>query len=111
MPLLSRREFLIASSAAASAVMFTGCVPPQREQTAESRVLMAEDVLSAYDSWYATTCRGCPAACGVVVRVVDGRARKVEGNPDHPVNRGKLCARGQSVVQEQYHPDRIHGPL
>ena len=111
MPLLRRRDFLLTSSAAAGAVLFTGCVPPQRQMEAESRVLLAEDMLSAYDSWYATTCRGCDAGCGAVVRVVDGRARKVEGNPDHPVNRGKLCARGQALVQEEYHPDRIRGPL
>ena len=111
MPLLRRRDFLLTSSVAAGAVLFSGCVPPQRQMEAESRVLLAEDVLSAYDNWYATTCRGCEAGCGVVVRVVDGRARKVEGNPDHPVNRGKLCARGQALVQEQYHPDRIRGPL
>ena len=111
MPLLSRREFLLTSSVAAGAVLFTGCVPPQMQMETESRVLQAEDVLSAYDNWYATTCRGCEAGCGVVVRVVDGRARKVEGNPDHPLNRGKLCARGQATVQEQYHPDRIRGPL
>ena len=108
---MKRRQFVVASSAAAGAVLFAGCVPPQREMTAESRPLMAEDVLSAYDTWYATTCRGCDAACGVVVRVVDGRARKVEGNPNHPLNRGKLCARGQALVQEEYHPDRIRGPL
>jgi anaerobic selenocysteine-containing dehydrogenase len=73
--------------------------------------LLAEDVLSAYDNWYATTCRQCAAGCGAIVRVVDGRARKVEGNPDHPLNQGKLCARGQAIVQEQYHPDRMRGPL
>jgi anaerobic selenocysteine-containing dehydrogenase len=111
MSLLRRREFLLASSAAAGAVLFSGCVPPPREMEGESRVLLAEDLLSAYDNWYATTCRGCAAGCGVVVRVVDGRARKVEGNPEHPLNRGKLCARGQAIVQEQYHPDRVRGPL
>ena len=111
MPLL-RREFLVAGSgAAAGAVLFAGCVPPPREMQGESRVLLAEDLLSAYDNWYATTCRGCAAGCGAVVRIVDGRARKVEGNPDHPVNMGKLCARGQAIVQEQYHPDRLQGPL
>jgi menaquinone reductase, molybdopterin-binding-like subunit len=47
----------------------------------------------------------------MLVRVVEGRAKKAEGNPDHPVNRGKLCARGQASVQEQYHPDRVIGPL
>ena len=110
-PGITRREFLLASSVAAGGVLFAGCVPPKHEVQAESRVRMAEDILSAYDNWYATTCRGCQAGCGLVVRVVDGRARKAEGNPDHPINRGKLCARGQAVVQEQYHPDRVRGPL
>jgi anaerobic selenocysteine-containing dehydrogenase len=108
---VTRREFLLTTSVAAGAVLFAGCVPPPREVEGESRVLLAEDLLSAYDNWYATTCRGCQAGCGVVVRVVDGRARKVEGNPDHPLNAGKLCARGQATVQEQYHPDRLQGPL
>jgi anaerobic selenocysteine-containing dehydrogenase len=111
MTTLRRREFLLTTSLAAGAVIFAGCVPPPREVEGESRVLLAEDLLSAYDNWYATTCRGCGAGCGVVVRIVDGRARKVEGNPDHPVNQGKLCARGQAIVQEQYHPDRLQGPL
>jgi anaerobic selenocysteine-containing dehydrogenase len=45
------------------------------------------------------------------VRVSEGRAKKVEGNPLHPVNRGKLCARGQAILQELYHPDRVAQPL
>src|SRR5438067_2222285 len=110
-PLLKRRDFLMASSAATGAVLFGGCVPPPAEMEGESRILLAEDLLSAYDNWYATACRGCSAGCGAVVRVVDGRARKAEGNPDHPINRGKLCARGQALVQAQYHPDRLRGPL
>jgi molybdopterin-containing oxidoreductase family iron-sulfur binding subunit len=55
----------------------------------------------------ATTCRECPAGCGMHVRHVDGRITKAEGNPDHPVNRGGLCARGQSALQGVYDPDRI----
>ena len=35
---------------------------------------------------------------------------KLEGNPDHPVNRGALCARGQAALQGLYHPDRFAGP-
>src|SRR5262249_35755090 len=58
-----------------------------------------------------TVCRQCAGGCGMLVRVIEGRAKKVEGNPDHPVNRGKLCARGQASVQEEYHPDRLQGPL
>lgn len=55
----------------------------------------------------ATTCRECPAGCGMHVRHRDGRVTKAEGNPGHPVNRGGLCARGQSALQGVYDPDRI----
>ncbi len=60
-------------------------------------------------SVYATTCRECPAGCGMHARCRDGRATKVEGNPAHPINRGRLCARGQSSVQGLYDPDRVKG--
>jgi anaerobic selenocysteine-containing dehydrogenase len=40
-----------------------------------------------------------------------GLARKLEGNPLHPVNQGRLCARGQAAIQLTYHPDRIRQPL
>ncbi|HEY3109114.1 MAG TPA: 4Fe-4S ferredoxin, partial [Chloroflexota bacterium] len=109
---LSRRELLaLGTAAAAGAVMFTGCQPAPRELMAQSRVRLAEDVLTAYENWYATACRQCGAGCGLIARVVEGRAKKLEGNPDHPLNQGRLCARGQAGVQEQYHPDRIQGPL
>jgi anaerobic selenocysteine-containing dehydrogenase len=111
---LSRRQFLqVLAASGAGAVVFTGCQPPPalREFQAQSRVRLAEDILSAYENWYATACRQCGAGCGVIVRVIEGRAKKVEGNPDHPLNRGKLCARGQALVQEQYHPDRLRSPL
>jgi molybdopterin-containing oxidoreductase family iron-sulfur binding subunit len=45
------------------------------------------------------------------VRVREGRAVKVEGNPDHPLNQGRLCARGQAALQGTYNPDRVRGPL
>ncbi len=60
---------------------------------------------------FATTCRECPAGCGMHVRVREGRAIKCEGNPDHPVNQGGLCPRGQSAPQGLYDPDRVRGPL
>ncbi|MFO0753880.1 MAG: molybdopterin-dependent oxidoreductase, partial [Thermodesulfovibrionales bacterium] len=55
----------------------------------------------------ATTCRECPAGCGMHVRHKDGRITKAEGNPVHPVNRGGLCPRGQSALQGVYDPDRV----
>lgn len=59
----------------------------------------------------ATTCRECPAGCGMYVRHRDGRIVKCEGNPDHPINMGGLCPRGQSAPQGLYDPDRIKVPL
>jgi len=59
----------------------------------------------------ATTCRECPAGCGMHVRCRDGRVVKPEGNPNHPVSRGGLCPRGQSAPQGLYDPDRVRQPL
>ncbi|MFN0070729.1 MAG: molybdopterin-dependent oxidoreductase [Chloroflexota bacterium] len=108
---ISRRQFLQLSAVAGSAIAFAGCKPPPGELVVQSRVRLAEDLVSAYDNWYATACGGCGAGCGIIVRVVAGRAKKVEGNPDHPLNLGRSCARAQALVQEQYHPDRIPQPL
>ncbi len=108
----TRRQFLqAAATTSVGAVVFTGCQPARHEFLIESRPQLAEDVVNGYENWYATVCRGCSAGCGTIVRVIDGQAKKVEGNPDHPLNLGKLCARGQASVQEQYHPDRIQGPM
>lgn len=63
------------------------------------------------ERWIATTCGQCPAGCGIKVRVFEGHAVKIEGNPDHPVNGGGIGPKGQAGLQLLYHPDRIHGPL
>jgi anaerobic selenocysteine-containing dehydrogenase len=70
-----------------------------------------EGVTPGIANYYASACRSCPAGCGILVRVSEGRAKKIEGNPEHPVNRGKLCGRGQAALQELYHPDRVPQPL
>ncbi len=109
---LSRREFLkVSGVSAAGAVVFAGCSAPEREMRIESPVLLPEDTVSSFENWYASVCRQCAAGCGIIVRVVEGRAKKIEGNPDHPLNRGKVCARGVAGVQALYHPDRIRTPL
>jgi Fe-S-cluster-containing dehydrogenase component/anaerobic selenocysteine-containing dehydrogenase len=61
--------------------------------------------------FFATTCRECPAGCGMHLWYRDGRVTKAEGNPAHPVNRGGLCARGQSALQGLYDPDRVQRVL
>src|SRR5271170_7618859 len=58
---------------------------------------------------YATTCMECASACGMVVRTREGRAIKAEGNPDHPLNQGALCIRGQASLQTHYNPARFTG--
>jgi molybdopterin-containing oxidoreductase family iron-sulfur binding subunit len=70
-----------------------------------------ENVLPGVPYWYASTCRECPAGCGTRVKTREGRAIKIEGNPDHPVNQGGLCARGQAALQGLYDPDRLKGPV
>lgn len=63
------------------------------------------------EHWVASVCQFCPGGCGVRARVVDGRVVKVEGNPFHPVNRGRLCPVGQAAPQFLYHPDRLRAPM
>lgn len=58
-----------------------------------------------------SVCRECPGGCGVRVRCIGGRPVKVDGNPLHPVNGGRLCPKGQAMLQSLYHPDRVAGPL
>ena len=69
------------------------------------------DVIPGVANWYPSLCTQCSAGCGIHVRVMEGRAKKIEGNPLHPINKGKLCARGQASLQALYNPDRIKKPL
>ena len=62
-------------------------------------------------TWYNTVCSMCAAGCGISVRTREGRAKKIEGNPSHPVSQGRLCALGQAGLQVLYNPDRLTGPL
>lgn len=70
-----------------------------------------EDFSPGIATWYNTSCSMCDAGCGISVRTREGRAKKIEGNPAHPVNQGRLCARGQAGLQVLYNPDRLTGPL
>lgn len=70
-----------------------------------------ENVIPGVANWYASLCTQCSAGCGAIVKIVDGRAKKIEGNKLHPINKGKLCARGQAGLNALYNPDRIQGPL
>jgi anaerobic selenocysteine-containing dehydrogenase len=62
------------------------------------------------ESWVKTTCALCPSGCGLDVRVVDGKAVKVEGNPLHPLNQGVCCLKGQASLEVLYSPERLQRP-
>jgi anaerobic selenocysteine-containing dehydrogenase len=108
---LSRRDFLkLAGAGAATTSVLTGCGPASRYVRREPYTRMPEYSYNGQSTYYATTCRECSAGCGIVVRTMQGRAIKVEGNANNPVNLGKTCARGQVTLQGLYNPDRIQNP-
>ncbi len=58
-----------------------------------------------------STCGLCYSGCGILVHTTDGQVTKVTGDPDSPVNRGTLCAKGRASLEYLYHPDRLKRPL
>ena len=58
-----------------------------------------------------TTCYMCACRCGVNVHLKDGKLRFLEGNPDHPINKGVLCAKGSAGIMNHYSPARLKKPL
>jgi anaerobic selenocysteine-containing dehydrogenase len=58
-----------------------------------------------------TDCTLCYHSCGTKVTVKDGRAVKVEGLESHPLNKGKLCPKGEVALDNIYHPNRLKYPM
>jgi len=58
-----------------------------------------------------TTCYMCACRCGIRVTVRDGEVRYIQGNPNHPLNKGVICAKGASGIMKQYSPARLTKPL
>ncbi len=107
---MDRRTFLQLSGITAATALLAGC-KSANEKLIPYLIPPDEGVTPGIANYYASSCRSCQAGCGILVRVSEGRAKKIEGNPLHPVNKGKLCARGQAALQELYHPDRVRQPL
>lgn len=107
---VKRRDFLKVLSVTGAATAAIGCTSGDVEKLIPYLV-SPDQTTPGVSNYYATTCRECAAGCGLIVEVRDGRAIKSEGNPQHPVNRGALCARGQSGLQGLYNPDRFRGPM
>jgi anaerobic selenocysteine-containing dehydrogenase/Fe-S-cluster-containing dehydrogenase component len=109
---LDRRRFLtvLGTTTAGGALALGGC-STDRVQKLVPYLVQSEDQVPGVATWYASSCTECDQGCGVHVRTREGRAVKLEGNPDHPVNRGKLCSRGQAALQGLYNPGRIQTPM
>ncbi|MGK2962517.1 MAG: molybdopterin-dependent oxidoreductase, partial [Gemmatimonadaceae bacterium] len=110
MTTVKRREFLKVVGATTAATTAIGCTSESVEKLIPYLV-SPDETVPGVSTFYSTTCRECSAACGVVAETRDGRAIKLEGNPEHPLNRGALCARGQAALQGLYNPDRYRGPM
>ncbi|MDO9251664.1 MAG: molybdopterin oxidoreductase family protein [Hydrogenophaga sp.] len=72
------------------------CSPPLAGATTETRN---------------TTCYMCACRCGIRVHLRNGEVRYIEGNPEHPLNQGVICAKGSSGIMKQYSPARLSKPL
>ena len=93
---LDRRDFLKIVGLSAGAAATAGCEDPASKLIAD--VVQPEEITPGIAVVYASTCQECSAACGLHVKTREGRPIKLEGNPDHPINRGRLCARGQAGI-------------
>ncbi len=121
---MKRRDFLKISAVGAAAFTAEGCGNPGTQLI---RFIPEETLVPGLALWRPGVCNQCPASCGLQIKIMQGDAevvrngqfgviqmglaKKLEGNPQHPVNRGKLCARGQAGLQVTYNPDRIQWPL
>ena len=109
---LTRRQFLKwAGATGIGAVVFNGCNVPDEEIQVQSPLRMPEDLVTGRDNYYATVFQSNGGSEGLMVRIMEGRAKKVEGNPDYPLNTGKHGVRSEGLLQVLYHPDRTKGPL
>ena len=106
---VSRRTFLEALGYSSAALALSGCRAPQ--QKIVPYLKQPVEFTPGVASWFASVCGGCRAACGTLVKVRDGRPIKLEGNPDHPLSSGGLCALAHGMVFGLYNPERLRQPL
>ena len=105
-----RRDFLKAAGFTVGVAVATGCsrAPIQK---AIPLLSQPEEIIPGRSLFYASTCAGCSASCGLIAKVRDGRPIKLEGNPEHPLSRGGLCASGQASILGLYDSQRIEHPF
>ncbi len=121
---MDRRSFIKLTAVTGTTATLASCGNPENQLI---RFVPDDTIVPGIAEWKPSICPLCASGCGLTVRVMqadaevvrDGQrgvmhiaaAKKLEGDPAHPANRGKLCSRGQAAIQVTYHPDRIAQPL
>jgi anaerobic selenocysteine-containing dehydrogenase len=121
---MDRRRFIKISALTGTSATLASCGNPEYHLI---RFAPEDRLVPGIEVWKPSICPLCPAGCGLTVRVMEGDAevmregkrgvtkmglaKKLEGDPQHPVNQGKLCTRGQAAIEITYHPDRVGHPL
>ncbi len=107
---VKRREFLKILGATGATTALVGC-SSEKVGKLIPYVAHPDNTVPGVSQYYATTCRECATACGVLAEVREGRPIKIDGNPEHPMNRGAICSTGLAAVQGLYNPDRYRSPM
>ena len=99
---VTRRDFMkISGSSVLLGSLGVGLDPAQ----AEAQDLRIKDAKAT-----TTICPYCSVGCGIIVHTKDGKVINTEGDPDHPINEGTLCSKGQSLFQIVNTPNRLTKP-
>jgi MoCo/4Fe-4S cofactor protein with predicted Tat translocation signal len=110
MSMVSRRKFL-ALLGASAAFAGVSCSDYRDKGEIIPYNKKPEEITVGQPNYYASTCNSCSNACGTLIKTREGRPIKIDGNPYHPVSKGKLCAQGQASIMNLYDPDRLKNPL
>src|SRR5262245_49914598 len=109
MPEIDRRDFLKIAGLTAGAAATAGCDGPVHNIIPYLNA--PDEVTPGISTYYNSMCRECPSGCGIRVRTREGRPLKIDGNPDHPLSKGKLCVRGELGHMRTYDHARYPQPM
>jgi Fe-S-cluster-containing dehydrogenase component/anaerobic selenocysteine-containing dehydrogenase len=104
---LRRRDFLTIMGASMAMASFACARRPVHKII--PYVVKPEEIVPGVANWYASSCPD--TAYGILIKTREGRPIKLEGNPEHPYNKGKLNSRTQAAILDLYDPDRLKTPL
>src|SRR5215831_3607791 len=121
---MNRRSFIKFTALTGTSATLASCGNPEYHLI---RFIPEDRLVAGIATWKPSICPLCSAGCGLTVRVMEGDAevirngqhgvtkmglaKKLEGDPQHSINQGKLCTRGQAAAEVTYHPDRLGHPL